>query len=266
MIKSLTWGGLAVGVGCTIMWAITGMTGEDGLDWLNGWMVGPIILLFVVPTLFSVKNMLGDFDFDFDDGEVPEKFRNAPIAMGTVVSADRTGLSINDQPQLDILMDIDTPDGQSFRGMARQIVDLTELAVVAPGATLPVRYIPGSVDGKVVLATDASQHEMQAAINRIQLAKGEITPKQLQIAEQGIETRGVVLAMAPTGELRGERAVVDITMRVSRPDGTTFDIRQQKPAHPRMVPHIQPGMVVRAQYIPGDESEVSLLMNLKSRL
>ncbi|MFD0559127.1 hypothetical protein FB566_5089 [Stackebrandtia endophytica] len=256
MFKAISWITVAIGAVCTAMWAVTGFTGETGLDWLNGWMVGPILLVFVAPSLLGVSRMLGGFDID---GGMPEKFQNAPIGMGTVVSADRTGLSINDQPQLDILLDIDTPDGQSFRGMARQIIDLTELAAVVPGAMLPVRYIPGSSDGKVALATDASQAELQAAFNRVRLAKGEMTPRQLQIAEQGVVGRAVVLAMSPTGELRGANAVIDIKLRVSRPDSSTFEISQHKPIPSTVIPLVQPGMVVEVRYLPGDESEVSIV-------
>lgn len=102
--------------------------------------------------------------------DVPKAFRGAPIGIGTVVSTSRTGLSINDQHQLDIMLDVDTPDGK-FCGVARQIIDLAELAAVRPGAILPVRYRPGRTDGKVTLATDASQAEIQAALSRIQLVK-----------------------------------------------------------------------------------------------
>ncbi|MGC7096837.1 hypothetical protein ACPZ19_19370 [Amycolatopsis lurida] len=75
---------------------------------------------------------------------------------------------MNDQPQLEIQLQVDTADGRSFPATARQIVDLTDLAAVQPNATLPVRYLP---DGRVTLATDAALPELQSALNRIQQAK-----------------------------------------------------------------------------------------------
>lgn len=261
MTKILAWGALVIGAFCTLMWLITGLSGEDGLDFLNGWMVGPILMLFVVPEMFFFKRMFRGFDDAFKDfysDEPPKEFVGAPLGMGTVVSVERTGLSINDQPQLDILLDVDTPYGQSFRGVARQIIDVTELAALAPGLILPVRYIPGSTDGRVSIAADAAQAEVQAVFNQIRVAKGEMTARQLHIAEQGIQTQGVILTMAPTGDIEGDRAVIDVTMRVSRPDGSTFDYRQRKPVPSEVIARIQPGMVVQARYLPDDESEVSI--------
>ncbi len=51
----------------------------------------------------------------------------------------------------------------------------------------PVRYRPGSTDGKVAIAADAPQEELQAVLDRVRLAKGLVTPRQLQISEQGTE-------------------------------------------------------------------------------
>jgi hypothetical protein len=181
--------------------------------------------------------------------------------MGTVVSLARTGLSVNDQPQLLITMDVDTPDGRRFRGEAKQLIDLTDMAAVQPGAVLPVRYLPG--DSRVVLAVDAPQAELQHALDQTRLAKGLITPRQLQISHEGLETRAVVLSVAPTGEIRGDLAVVAMNMRVTRPDGSTFDTVQEKTASPEMLAQTQPGAVVRVRYLAHDESEVIVLVAMQ---
>lgn len=252
---------LIAGLICTAMFVLTGLGGDSPAAWANGWLVGPILLLGVLPTTFSVGRMV-DGPLRQLRGLSPKGFEGAPIAMGTVVSVSRTGLTVNDQPQLDILLDVDTMDGQSFRGTARTIVDLTELGALSPGAILPVRYRPGSTDGQVAIAADAPQAEMQAALDRVRVAKGLVTPRQLQIAEQGTETRAVVLAISPTGELRGDRAVMDLKLRVTRPDGSVFDLDQQKPIDASAIPQLQPGMVVRVRYLPHDESEAVVLTSL----
>lgn len=262
MLKTIKWIAVAACAAGTAMWAYNGITAEgDAISgWLNGWMVAPILLFCLVPTLFTIDRAFGDADIFGDHTSPPKEFAGAAIGMGTVVETQRTGLSINDQPQLEIAFDVETTTGHSFRGFAKQIVDLTELSVVQPGAILPVRYLPDST--KVTLATDASQAELQSVLNRVQLAKGDITPNQLRIAEQGVEGQAVVLAMTPTGEIRGTRSVISVTLRVTRPDGSTFDLTQEKPVHPRTVPEIQPGAIVRVKYLPQDESEVSVLTAL----
>ncbi|ALG09519.1 hypothetical protein [Kibdelosporangium phytohabitans] len=249
---------LAVSLICTIMYVAAGIGGTGELAWVNGWMIGPVLLMFVVPVLFSVSQKLGD-GLAALRGAVPRSFRDAPIGMGTVVGVARTGLSVNDQPQVDIQLDVDTPNGLSFRGTARQIIDVTELASVRPGAILPVRYLP---DGQVTLAIDATQGELQAALNRVQMAKGHITPQQLHIAENGIDARAVVLALAPTGEIRHGRSVVSIKLRITRADGTMFDLNQHKAIPASAIPQLQPGAPITVRYLPQDESEVAIITAL----
>ena len=257
-MKVLTWLGLAVGLGLTAAWVAGGLAGDDESAWLNGWLAGPVILLFVVPSLFSVDKLLGG-GLAALTGGVPEQFRGAPIGMGTVVGVARTGLTVNDQPQLDIRLEVDTADGRTFPATARQIIDITELSVVQPGAILPVRYLP---DGRAVLATDAAPHELQAALDRVQLAKGFLTPHQLRITEEGVDARAVVLDMVPTGQTPDGRTALRLSLRVTRPDGSTFDVTQDKKLPPVSIPQVQRGMVVRVKYLPHDESDVAVLTTL----
>jgi hypothetical protein len=260
MFKAIGVIGIIIGGALTLMYVITGLSSDSPVAWANGWMAGPIILLATLPML-SISRM-ADGPIRELRGLTAKGFEGAPIAMGTIVSAQRTGLSINDQPQLEILFDVDTMDGQSFRGVAKAIIDLTELASVVPGAILPVRYRPGSTDGKIVIAADAPQHELQAVLDRVRVAKGLVTPRQLQIAEQGVEAKAVVLAMSPTGEIQGDRAVMDLKFRVTRADQTTFDLDQRKPIDAGALAQLQPGMVVRVRYLPHDESELVVLTAL----
>ncbi|MDA1362851.1 hypothetical protein O1R50_24755 [Glycomyces luteolus] len=260
MFKTIAVIGIIVGAALTVVYVFTGLTSDSPVAWANGWMAGPILLLAVLPML-SISRM-ADGAIREMRGAVAKGFEGAPIAMGTIVSATRTGLSINDQPQLEILFDVDTMDGQSFRGVAKAIIDITEVASVVPGAILPVRYRPGSTDGRVAIAVDAPQQELQAVLDRVRVAKGLVTPRQLQIAEQGVEAKAVVLALSPTGEIQGDRAVMDLKFRVTRADLSTFDLDQRKPIDASAVPQVQPGMVVRVKYLPHDESELVVITAL----
>jgi hypothetical protein len=215
-------------------------------------------LMWTVVIVVSVVSFVLPWFFAFRGRGSSRSLRGAPIGIGTVVSVRRTGLTINDQPQLELQLDVDTPDGHRFRGAARAIVDLTELGMVTPGATLPVRYR----DGKVALATDAPQAELQSVMNLIQLAKGHIDARSLHIAEHGVDARAVVLAMHPTGEIRADRAVLAMSLRVTRQDGGTFDVTTEKAVPPALVPRVQPGSVLTVKYLPGDETTVALAMRL----
>jgi hypothetical protein len=229
-------------------WLAGGLAG----DWLNGWFIALVVMVSLMPFSVIPRRLAGAFG-------VPKEFDGAPIGIGTVTGVTRTGLSVNDQPQLDIQLRVDTADGRTFTATARQIVDLTDLAAVQPNAILPVRYL---TDGRVALATDAPAYELQAALDRVHVAKGWLTPKQLRITEYGVDANAVVVATTPTGLTEDGRSEVRLRLLVTRPDRTTFELTQDKKLPPTSIAQVQPGMVVRVKYLPHDESDVAVLTTL----
>lgn len=238
----------ALGVGG---WVYQGLTSDELLPWVNGWMAAPIVATTVLPFVFVMTSGtlsgLGGGDF-----------RGGALGIGTLVEARRTGLAVNGQPQLDIVFDVDTAEGQRFRATARQVIDLTELAMITPGRILAVRYRPDRLDGRIAIAADADPAEARALLQRVRLAQGKTTPEQIRIAERGIEARAVVIEMRPTGEVRADEAVVELLLRVTRPDGSTFDARVQKALPPSALSGVQPGTILRAKYLPEDEQQVGI--------
>lgn len=58
--------------------------------------------------------------------------------------------------------------------------------------------------------------------------------------------------------------MIRIELRVTRADGSVFDIVQEKPLEPEFLPKTQPGMVIDVQYLPHDETEVLLAVRANS--
>jgi hypothetical protein len=241
--------GLAVaGVG---MYVWHGLTADEVMPWLNGWMAAPIIALTVLPVVFSFTG--GGF------GGGSKALRNGPLAVGTIVDVQQTGMYINEQPQMRITMDVTTPDGQTFRGVAKQIVLLNEMSMVVPGVTLPVHYNPAKMDGTVRIANQADPAAVQEAFLRTRLATGEMSPEQYRVTQQGVDAQAVIVQMTPTGEVRNGGTVIDFVLQVTTPDGQTFESHPQKVIQPQQIASVQPGMVVQAQYIPGEDANQVLL-------
>lgn len=219
-----------------------------GGDWL---IVLVVVLVLLVPLPAIPRGRA--------PGGVPKEFDGAPIGVATVTAATRTGRSVNEQPELDLQLRVDTADGRTFPATLRQVVDVTDLVAVQPQAILPVRYLS---DGRVALAMDAPTHELQAALDRVHVAKGWLTPKQLRIAEYGIDANAVVVSTTPTGHTADGRSELRMCLRVTRQDGTTFELTQDKKFPPTSVPQVRQGMVVRVKYLPHDESDVAVVTSL----
>lgn len=221
------------------------VTWHDKPEWFLWAGAGFLMLFAFAPPLASV---LG--------GPRRSAFRNGELALGTLRRLRQTGVQFNDQPQVELFFDVETADGQRFDGRARQVVSLTDLPGLVPGAVLPVRYLPGRTDGWVMVAGDTAPEQLEDLLLRRQLALGRITPRQFEAARHGVGAQAVVLTMAPTGEVRGDLAVIELALRVTRPDGTRFDTTVSKALPAVALPGLQPGAVVGVKYLPSDEQDV----------
>ena len=183
------------------------------------------------------------------------EFRDAPLGVGSLVSARATGTSINDQPEVELTLDVETPDGRIIRGTARTIINQVELAQLSAATTVPVRYLD---DGRFAVAPNAPAEELEKSLYSSRLARGVLTPQQVDVATRGTESSAVVMSMQPTGEISEGQAILHLELRVTRPDGTLFDTVRETPAPAAALADLQPGSVVQVRYLPDDESYVAI--------
>ncbi|ROR81261.1 hypothetical protein SAMN06295974_0491 [Plantibacter flavus] len=91
------------------------------------------------------------------------ELRTGTLALGVLVD----WREVNNNPRLVLMLDVETADGVSFRGIADESVTITELTRLAPGQTLPVRYRPDVMDHYVALARDADPALVQQLSDEI---------------------------------------------------------------------------------------------------
>lgn len=183
------------------------------------------------------------------------EFQSAPLAIGTLVSSRATGSSVNDQPQVELVLDVETATGDTFRGTARTIVNQAELAQLSPGRTFAVRHLES---GRLAVDPDASAEELQQSLYASRVARGLLTPQQVEVATRGTDATAVVMQMRPTGEISHGHAVLHLELRVTRLDGTTFDAVRDMPIPSASVGELQTGKLVEVRYLPSDESYVAV--------
>ncbi|MFI6869044.1 hypothetical protein [Nocardia sp. NPDC050406] len=232
------------------LWA--SLTSTSLLPWVGGHMALPMIAITLVPMAFAFT---GDSILSALTGTNSSEFRDGLMGLGTVRSVGHTGVTLNDQPQVRIDFQVEGADGQIFPAYAKMIVPLTELSLLRPGVVLPVRYLPDRTDRvEVDLSGDASA--AQEAMNAAMIRKGVTTPAKLDIARRGIAAQAVVRALAVPGEIRDGHSRLDLTLVVTRPDGTSFETRTEKFLPPASVAQVQVGRIVQVHYLPENEREV----------
>lgn len=249
---------LLLGMLGAIGWYVwTGLTTTSEDEWSNPWLDNlfvPGIAVGVFLPISMVIQALGSVRLG---GGNSAALRDAPIGIGTINTLRRTGLSINDQPQFAIGMTVRTADGRTFDSVAKEIVDLTELAVIVPGAVLPVRYRPERTD-EVEIDKSGDQARIQAVHNQVMIRAGLSSPRSIDIAQRGTRADAVVAAARPTGRIVGGNPELAITLMVNRPDGSTYETTVEKVLAANLVGHVQTGRVVTACYLPDNEQEVVL--------
>lgn len=93
------------------------------------------------------------------------ELRTGALALGVLV--DWREVSSDGSPRVVLMLDVETADGASFRGIADESLTITELTRLAPGQTLPVRYRPQIRDHYVALARDADPAQVQRLSDEI---------------------------------------------------------------------------------------------------
>lgn len=93
------------------------------------------------------------------------ELRTGTLALGTLV--DWREVSSDGSPRVVLMLDVETADGISFRGIADEDLTITALTRLAPGQTMPVRYRPAVMDHYVALAEDADPARVQQLADEI---------------------------------------------------------------------------------------------------
>ncbi|WP_431728046.1 hypothetical protein [Verrucosispora sp. TAA-831] len=93
------------------------------------------------------------------------ELRTGALALGVLV--DWREVSSDGSPRVVLMLDVETADGVSFRGIADEDLTITELTRLAPGQTMPVRYRPAVMDHYVALARDADPARVQQLADEI---------------------------------------------------------------------------------------------------
>jgi hypothetical protein len=93
------------------------------------------------------------------------ELRTGVLALGVLVDWREVGG--DGRPRVVLMLDVETADGISFRGVADEDLTITELTRLAPGQTLPVRYRPAVMDHYVALARDADPARVRQLADEI---------------------------------------------------------------------------------------------------
>lgn len=182
---------------------------------------------------------------------------SAPIGIGTLLRVERTGMSINDVYVYRLVLDVQTHDGQRFQGALRETFFDHEMAEFKPGSLIPVVYDP-SKPHRLELPGEDRQEEAARVLMHLRVQMGLNDPRAPEIAANGVETLGVVMARVPTGQVRQGHTELEVTVRFTRLDGRTVERQKKVWLMPIYLSQLEPGLEVVVQYLPHDDTQLNI--------
>lgn len=145
---------------------------QDGT--LLGLLIIPVVLIIIGVSLLPFLRII-----------FPVEIKNGVTAQAKVIKVWDTGVSINDNPQVGLLLEISPPGDNSFQVEAKSVVSRLNAALVQPGITAEVKYDPEKPQRLQILTLniqDAAPSNAAARMEELNglYDKGLITKEEYQ--------------------------------------------------------------------------------------
>lgn len=213
----------------------------------SGWL-SHVVLILAIVGIFG-----GTFIMIF--GGKGKKVKTGPLVVGTLVSIRQTGTYVNEQPQCALTIQFTTQDGKQITAVDKEIISLTNLASLQPGAALPIRYNPLNPQ-EITIDAKADPKLIEQAKDQYLVATGQVTQEATNIKENGVQAKGVILSSTPTGNVVNGNGELELEVRVTRPDCSTYDVTATKAVPHSGLAYTVPGSVVHVFYMSDDEEKI----------
>ncbi|MBC1515058.1 hypothetical protein [Listeria immobilis] len=185
------------------------------------------------------------------------RVKNGVPALGIIESVRQTGTYINEQPQVELKIQVTEESGKQFDTTITTIIPLTQLASFQINS--PINVLVGE-NRKVGLpkAGDPtlSQEKMQSIFNVVAVKKGLISKESLEISQNGVESYATVKAMRPRGSLTAERVELELDLDLTKVDQSIVPVSVVKTFPGSSVEQLQPGRVVSVIYLPNQPEKL----------
>lgn len=254
-ILRLVWLALTVVIG---IWVYEGLVGVDQRESVLGFLGDDtetnIIFVGVAWGICGVVMKVAGVSTGSSGGR---KSARTHLAVGEVVEARRTGMTINDVPQYDVIMDVSPADAPRFVSSMRGLYDAATISQLTPGTILPVRYDPANTDR--VDYADLGDPAVSAAMLDWRIKKGLIRPDLVGARTRGYPHQASVLEMRPTGARREGNVEIGVRLLVTPQDGQAQrEVETTTYVHPEALGRVQVGSPVFAMWEPGRPDKVAM--------
>jgi len=90
------------------------------------------------------------------------------------------------------------------------------------------------------------------------IATGQISQKEVDIRKNGIKTEGIIVTSEATGNIINGCGELVLKVKVTRPDGSTFEASAIEAVSQKEIKKTVPGSAVRIYYMPDNERDIAI--------
>ncbi|MHB8780527.1 MAG: hypothetical protein ACYC55_03965 [Candidatus Geothermincolia bacterium] len=182
--------------------------------------------------------------------------RNGKKSEATVLSLTDTGWTVNQSPQVKLLLRVEPPEGEPFETELKTIINRLQVPRFQPGAKVGVVYDAATRD--VALSEEAASEPAidKAAIEERLQEMQQVNEEILASGKEAPAT--VVLATWMGVNVNGANPLTHFLLEVRPPGEEAFNAETSGVIAEASVGRYQPGDVITVKYDPRDHARVAL--------
>ncbi len=187
----------------------------------------------------------------------------------TITEVHDTGVTINNNPQVKLMLDVKNQFGQTYSTTIRTLVSRIQPNLYQAGMVVPVKIDPKNEQNVIIDFSAAPQQTNMQQRN----ASAFTTPQADALKDElmKLQTNGDMLRLTGRSAkaiikkytwlgvyVNGNNPYAEMEMQVLPDDGPSFEATAKGAISEQSVPKYQPGQEIFVKYDPGDKSKVVL--------
>jgi hypothetical protein len=194
-------------------------------------------------------------------------------APATILQIAETGMRVNDQPQVRLLLDVRPTTRPAFQAQTTMLISYLQASMFQPGMMVEVKYDPNDTSKVTVSGVTGTMGGMggMGGMAQAGMLAGGAQPQQLQammiqidaanraLLASGEAAQAAVLKLDPMGfTVNGNNPAVNVLLEVRPSNRAAFQATAQGVIAETSLTKYQPGAVIWVKFDPDDTSKVAI--------
>jgi hypothetical protein len=215
------------------------------------------IIIFTIVTIVVVMFIVRRFT-----GPDKQLLATGETAQATVMQIWDTGVSINDNPRVGLLLEVHPANRPAYQVKTAQTVSRLQTSLYQPGQTLEVKIDPNDQKKIAITAVISSGTPGMAPVAQVaQIQQTLLATEQMYnaVRSMGVAAQAAVLAATDMGVRVGDTAsIMKLSVQVQPTDRPAFQAETQGAISDASRAKYQPGSTVWVKFNPNDLTQVAL--------